>query len=124
MDLGALDFCYLTTAGRVTGRPHRIEIWFGFQGRTVYLLAGSHESDWVRNLVTDPHVVVQLGDDRYDATARIVEDPDEAAAARRLLYEKYTPRYRGSLTGWRDRALPVAVDLPVSEVATHDRSAG
>lgn len=23
------DFCYMTTTGRVSGRPHEIEIWFG-----------------------------------------------------------------------------------------------
>ena len=34
------DFCYLTTRGRVTGRPHEIEIWFAVDGDTVYLLSG------------------------------------------------------------------------------------
>ena len=35
-DLRALadeDFCYLTTTGRVTGRPHEIEIWFSLVPR-------------------------------------------------------------------------------------------
>ena len=27
-DVASLDVCHLTTTGRVTGRPHRIEIWF------------------------------------------------------------------------------------------------
>ena len=27
-ELAALDFCYVTTTGRTTGKPHRIEIWF------------------------------------------------------------------------------------------------
>jgi hypothetical protein len=26
--LAALDFCYVTSTGRTTGRSHRIEIWF------------------------------------------------------------------------------------------------
>ncbi len=34
------DFCYLTTRGRVSGRPHEIEIWFALEGRTLYLLSG------------------------------------------------------------------------------------
>jgi hypothetical protein len=25
-------FCYLTTTGRVSGRPHTIEIWFARRG--------------------------------------------------------------------------------------------
>ena len=35
------DFCYLTTTGRTTGKPHRIEIWFAREGSTVYVLAGA-----------------------------------------------------------------------------------
>jgi hypothetical protein len=30
-DQGAAPFCYLTTAGRVSGRPHSVEIWFALQ---------------------------------------------------------------------------------------------
>src|SRR5690606_17915662 len=30
--LAAEPYCYLTTTGRVTGRPHTIEIWFGHDG--------------------------------------------------------------------------------------------
>jgi hypothetical protein len=29
------DYCYLTTAGRVSGEPREIEIWFGLDGRTL-----------------------------------------------------------------------------------------
>jgi hypothetical protein len=39
--LGEEDFCYLTTVGRVTGRPHTIEIWFAREGSTLYMLSGS-----------------------------------------------------------------------------------
>ena len=48
-------FCYLTTRGRRTGRPHTIEIWFVAVGATAYLMAGGRDrSDWVRNLMADP----------------------------------------------------------------------
>ncbi len=107
------DFCYLTTTGRVSGRPHRIEIWFELEAATVYLLAGAgHRSDWVRNLSRDSSVTLELGGRAFPATARVVEDPKEQALARRLLFDKYRPRYGGSLERWRDTALPVAVDLP------------
>ncbi len=54
-DRGEPPFCYLTTAGRVSGRPHTIEIWFALQGRTLFLLSGGGDrSDWVRNLRRDP----------------------------------------------------------------------
>ncbi len=106
------DFCYLTTTGRVTGRPHRIEIWFGLDGATAYLLAGGPRSDWVRNLLRDPDVTFEVAGRSMAAHARLVDDPAEQRTARRLVYEKYSPRYRGSLEQWRDTALAVAVDLP------------
>jgi hypothetical protein len=37
--LAGEDFCYLTTTGRVTGRPHTIEIWFALEGGTLYTLS-------------------------------------------------------------------------------------
>jgi hypothetical protein len=48
---GSEPFCYITTTGRRTGRPHTIEIWFGLLQGTVYVLSGGGDrSDWVRNI--------------------------------------------------------------------------
>jgi deazaflavin-dependent oxidoreductase (nitroreductase family) len=101
-DQGEQPFCYLTTAGRVSGRPHTIEIWFALQGRTLYVLSGGGDrSDWVRNLLVWPEVTVRIG--RRDAA----ELPGRA----RVVVAKYQPSYGGDLSGWRRAALPVAVDL-------------
>jgi deazaflavin-dependent oxidoreductase (nitroreductase family) len=115
-DRGEQPFCYLTTAGRVSGRPHTIEIWFALQGRTLYVLSGGGDrSDWVRNLLMWPEVTVRIG--RRDAAelpgrARVVEaGSEEDELARRLVMAKYQPSYGGDLSGWRRSALPVAVDL-------------
>lgn len=105
-------FCYLTTRGRTTGRPHTIEIWYAARGTTLYLLAGSGEdSDTVRNLRAHPEVDVRLGSRLYLATARVVEDPEEAALARARVPAKYGDEGEG-LEEWAARALPVAIDLP------------
>lgn len=108
-------FCYLTTAGRVTGRPHEIEIWFGLHGDTLFLLSGGgsngKRSDWVLNLSKTPEVSVRVRGAAYRARARIVEGGDEDALARRLLFAKYNPSYNGDLTEWRDTALPIALDV-------------
>ncbi len=104
-DLAALageSFCYLTTTGRVTGRPHEIEMWFSLvpETRTLYMLAGSGDrADWVRNLRREPAVMVRLSGEGLKGEARVVEDAGE---------DEQSP---GSLSGWRRRALPVAVDL-------------
>ena len=106
------DYCYLTTTGRRSGRPHRIEIWFAAHGRTLYLLAGGGgSSDWVRNLVADPAVTLELGGEVHSARARLVEDSDEDELARSLVAGKYQARTSDDLSSWRVRALPVALDL-------------
>jgi deazaflavin-dependent oxidoreductase (nitroreductase family) len=110
-DPAELDLCYVTTSGRMTGRAHRIEIWFALQGGKVYLLSGGGDrSDWVRNLMVSSDVVLEIGDTKRTTSARIVQHPDEDALARRLLLEKYRPRYGGDLDQWGKTALPVVLD--------------
>lgn len=116
-DLGPLSqeqFCYLTTKGRISGKPHEIEIWFGMNGATVYMLAGGRRrSDWVRNIEREPVVTVRMGEREFLGQGRVVPKGDEDSLARRLLLEKYGPAYDGDLTGWGRTALPVAVELGV-----------
>lgn len=115
-DPAELPFCYVTTVGRVTGRPHRIEIWFALRDEHVYLMAGDGErSDTVRNLRADPQVTLELGTERRSTQARIVApDTDEDALVRRLLVEKYQPDYEEDLTEWGRTSLPVAIAWPSS----------
>jgi deazaflavin-dependent oxidoreductase (nitroreductase family) len=112
-DPASPDYCYLTTTGRRTGSPHTIEIWFATHGDRVYLLSGGGErSDWVRNIRAEPRVGLRIGDRDMICRAEVVGDPDEDALARRLLLEKYRPRYRGDLDEWGETALPIAIALP------------
>ena len=107
----------LTTVGRVSGRPHTIEIWFAAHGSTLYMLSGGGtRSDWVRNLTHTSVVRVRVGVDEYAGTARIVTDPQEDRLARDAVHDKYAARYFGDLTSWRETALPVAVDLDPSRM--------
>jgi deazaflavin-dependent oxidoreductase (nitroreductase family) len=116
-DLTALaeeEYCYLTTTGRASGQPREIEISFGLRGSTLYMLSGGRDrSNWVRNVKRDASVTVRIGGGRFDGTARIVEEGNEDAVARRLLLDKYAPAYRGDLTEWGRDSLPIAVDLAV-----------
>ncbi len=113
-DVAQLDFCYLTTTGRVTGSPHRIEIWFALADETVFLMAGDRDrSDWVRNIIATPDVELELGGRKRSTTARVVDDGSaDDAAARRLMLEKYAARDAGDLTEWGREALVIAVDWP------------
>jgi deazaflavin-dependent oxidoreductase (nitroreductase family) len=106
------DYCYLTTRGRVSGADHEIEIWYVREGAVLYLLAGAGErSDWVRNLQVEPAVRVRIDHVTYAARGRVVTDADEDRHARTVVFEKYQPRNDGELVTWRERALPVAIDL-------------
>jgi hypothetical protein len=83
---------------------------------TLYLMAGGGMgSDWVRNLVAEPAVTVELDGEARRASGRLIEDADEIERCRSLVFDKYQPRYHGGdLTEWRERALPVALDLEES----------
>ena len=106
------DYCYITTTGRVTGRPHEIEIWFGARGDTIYMLAGGRErSDWVKNIRDEPAVKVRIGRRRLVGRGRIVRAKREDAMVRKLVAGKYRPRYSGDLDEWERSALPVAIEL-------------
>jgi deazaflavin-dependent oxidoreductase (nitroreductase family) len=116
-DLGALDYCYLTTVGRVSGDAHEIEIWFALHDGILYLLSGGREgSDWVKNLRVNADVTVRLGAETRAARARMVTRSDEDELARRLLVEKYRPRYSGELEEWGRTSLPVAVEWALGEL--------
>ena len=109
--LADLDYCYLTTTGRRTGEPHRIEIWFALVDGVAFLLSGGGDrSDWVRNLMIAPDVVLEIGGEQRSTRARVVTDEDEDTVAREALVTKYQPRYRGDLTDWGSTSLPVAID--------------
>lgn len=109
---GDLDFGYLTTTGRISGRSHEIEIWFALHDRTVYLLSGGRDkSDWVRNLIAAPGVTFRIADVARATIARVVEaGTHEDALARRLLVQKYTARDPDDLGDWGRTALPIAVE--------------
>ena len=108
-----MDYCYLTTTGRNSGQKRTIEIWFGLEGDTIYLLSGGgHKAQWVKNLLADDRVTVRLGRKTYPGTARLLKEKVEDAKARRLLAAKYQGWEPGKhLSGWANNSLAVAVDL-------------
>lgn len=113
--LAGESFCYVTTTGRRTGRPHTIEIWFAHRDGALYLLAeGRERADWVRNLMRLADARVRVGGDDIAVRARIVTDAAEDRAARELLAAKYQDWRPGTaMSEWARTALPVALE-PVS----------
>ena len=109
------SFTYLTTIGRRSGTPHRIEIWFAVENGVMYLLSGGRDhADWVRNLQANPDVLVELGSERFTGVAQVLQaDTPADRLARELLVTKY--RQGNDLENWSRTSLPVAIEFPATE---------
>ena len=92
-----MKYFYLTTTGRRSGRPRRIEIWFTRHAGRYYLIAEHGlRAGWVQNLLADPAVRARVGTRSFRARARVVERGAErelVATVRALSEAKY---------GWGD----------------------
>jgi len=106
-------YVHLTTVGRRTGRPHRIEIWFAGHDERLYMLSGGRErADWVRNLQANSRVIVELGGETHVGTAHVVEvGTVEDQLARDLLVAKYADS-EDNLDQWGRISLPVVIGFP------------
>lgn len=87
------QYLYLTTIGRKTGLPREIEIWFvSFDGKYYILAEHRENAHWVKNLRANPRVHVRVGEQSFDATARVLDKIRDRAMyekAQRLEREKY-----------------------------------
>jgi deazaflavin-dependent oxidoreductase (nitroreductase family) len=99
-----LKYIYLTTLGRVSGLPREIEIWFvQSQGKFYVLAEHFRQAQWVQNIECNSRVRVRLGQEQFDATARVLDGEGDRATwemAQRLSNEKY---------GWGE-GLPVEIE--------------
>lgn len=84
----------LTTTGRRSGLPRRIEIFLHDESGVLFITGMPRRDrirDWIHNITADPHVTVHLKqgvEADIPAMARVITDPHEArplieAAARR-----------------------------------------
>ena len=64
----------LTTTGRRSGRPRRIEIWwFHFNGK--FVISGTPgRRDWLANIRSDNSIVVHVDGGELEATAHPIAD--------------------------------------------------
>jgi len=81
------DLLLLTTTGRKSGTLHTTPMVYTRDGERLLVYASKAGApahpDWYLNLVADPRVVVEVGDERFDATAAPLEgeERDRAFAA-------------------------------------------
>ena len=76
-------YLYLTTIGRRSGCPRRIEIWFTRHEGAYYLVAEhGRRARWVQNLVADPAVRARVGARSFRARARVADHAGERELVR------------------------------------------
>lgn len=91
--LSKAKYLYLTTTGRVTGKPREIEIWFVEHEGKFYILAEHlHDTQWVKNIKRDSRVSVRLGTRSFEGIARVLDynrDRKTWLTSQSLAREKY-----------------------------------
>jgi deazaflavin-dependent oxidoreductase (nitroreductase family) len=66
----------ITTVGRRSGNPARIEIWWFRVGDSFYITGTPGRRDWFANLAADPAITVHTADGNFAGRATVVTDPD------------------------------------------------
>ncbi|MEO3766452.1 nitroreductase family deazaflavin-dependent oxidoreductase [Streptomyces sp. B8F3] len=88
----------LATTGRRTGTPRRNALIYGTAGDDYVVVASKGGADedpaWLRNLVAEPSVGVQVGTRRFTARARVASAAERPALWEQMagifpLYEEY-----------------------------------
>ena len=70
----------LTTTGRKSGKAHTVGLQYELiEGRYYVAAADGTRVDWLRNILADPDVMVQVGKINFRATAAVVSDNSEIA---------------------------------------------
>ena len=98
----------LTTTGAKSGRPHTTPMMYLELDDHLYVFASKGGAptnpDWYRNLVANPDVIVELGTDRFDATATpLAGDERDRVYARQVeLYPQF-----GEYERKTERTIPV-----------------
>ena len=90
---------HLVTIGRVSGLPRETEIWFvAVNGKHYVMSEGFRRANWVRNIERNSRVKAIIGDEQFDATARILDENNDCVlwnAVSNFVNKKY---------GWRSGA--------------------
>jgi deazaflavin-dependent oxidoreductase (nitroreductase family) len=103
----------LTTTGRRSGRPRRIEIWFLNIDGELYIIGSPGPRHWLANLRADPRLVFHLKESTTADLAGVAHEVLDPAERRRVAEHDAASWYRGraSVAELVDRAPMVRVEL-------------
>jgi F420H(2)-dependent quinone reductase len=109
----------ITTTGRTTGRPHRIEMWFHNLDGRIYLTGTPGSRDWYANLRAHPEFTFHLKEAvRADLRARAIPilDPVQRQAVLSRLLERLG--HPEALDTWVRESPLVEVEIVGTEPGT------
>ncbi len=103
----------ITTTGRRSGRPRRLEIWFHNLDGTIYITGSPGTRDWYANLLAHPDFTFHL---KQSATADLPAraTPITEDGERRRVFQGLLPRMgrpAGDLETWVSRSPLVSVSF-------------
>jgi deazaflavin-dependent oxidoreductase (nitroreductase family) len=107
---GPLPTLLLITTGRKTGKKQLVPLIYGKTDGGVVVIASKggapEHPGWYKNLVADPEVEVQVGTERFRATASTAEDPERSKLWEQMvaLYAPYASYQKKT-----ERKIPVVV---------------
>jgi deazaflavin-dependent oxidoreductase (nitroreductase family) len=104
----------ITTQGRRSGKPKRLEIWTWIADGRVYLTGSPGRRDWYANLKANSRLVLHVKRGcpvDLPARARPIEDEPE----RREVFERLLSSTRYDLEAWIERSPLAELDFAVDE---------
>ena len=107
----------ITVIGRSSGRTISLPVWFVSKENALWLLPvyGS-QTQWYRNLLSNPTITIKLGRDSHTLRARSMKDSRTVGKVSQWFREKYTP---DMIT----RLYPGPLDVAVKITLPSDRKA-
>ncbi len=104
----------LTTFGRRSGEPRRIEIWW-FRVNDSFIVTGTPgRRDWLANVKANPNIVIHVDGRDIETTARVIEDRQQ----RLEVFNQPETRWYSSqaqLDQLIDEAPMIEVHLPIGD---------
>jgi deazaflavin-dependent oxidoreductase (nitroreductase family) len=110
---GGAPICIVTTTGRRSGSARTVPLLYMRDGDDIIVVASKggmpQHPDWYLNVVANPEVEIEVGNDRKRFVARTADSSERAALWPRLLevyssYDDYQAR--------TDREIPVVICSP------------
>ena len=116
----------ITTTGRRSGLPRRIEIWFHNVDGEVYITGLPGERDWYANLMADPAITLHLKQSVVaDLTGKAVAitDPDEKLRALKIITDHVVANWdEGRPVSEIDNKKTLVLEMPLTEASAKIRS--